>query len=371
MTAVHSAATYRPCDDLWVVTAYFNPAHYQARRALYHTFAETLQRSGLHLLTVECAFGDDPFELPPGPEMIHVRGRDIMWQRERLLNIGIGRLPAAVKKVAWLDCELLFSNPDWALETARQLDQFPVVQPFERVIWLAPGKVSAADGDRFWPSFGYVRRRNPDATGMEWETHGHTGFGWAYHRELLDRHGLYDANIGGSGDHLMAHAMVGDFDAGCMQYMFSADVARGLTRPSRGRHIWSRFSRPVRRLLHGQAQRGAPEFQIINEAARSHFLAWARPFYTDVQGKVGYTPGVALHLWHGSLARREYVERRALLNMQAFDPARDIRLGESDCWEWASDKPLLHAWLRGHFERRQEDEDTPLSVPRPDAGWTT
>jgi hypothetical protein len=188
---------------------------------------------------------------------------------------------------------------------------------------------------------------------------------------LLDRHGLYDANIGGSGDHLMAHAMVGDFDSACMQHVFSADAARGLPRPSRWRRVWSRFSRPARRLLRSHEQRRAPAVQAINEAARSHFLAWARPFYTGVQGKVSYTPGVALHLWHGSLARREYVERRALLNVQAFDPARDIRLGEGSCWEWASDKPLLHAWLRGHFERKQEDEGASLSAQRPDAGWTT
>ena len=73
------------------------------------------------------AFGDAPFDLPAGPDVIQVRGPDVLWQKERLLNIAVSRLPARARKVAWLDGDLLFADPDWAGETARLLDDEPEV----------------------------------------------------------------------------------------------------------------------------------------------------------------------------------------------------------------------------------------------------
>ncbi|WP_129677916.1 hypothetical protein [Candidatus Chloroploca sp. Khr17] len=122
MNRLHPAPAYTPCADLWCVTAYFNPAHYRTRPANYARFAAPLRAAGIPLLTVECAFGDDPFELPPGPDVIQVQARDVLWQKERLINLGVSHLPPQAQKVAWLDGDILFTNPDWAVETAALLD---------------------------------------------------------------------------------------------------------------------------------------------------------------------------------------------------------------------------------------------------------
>ena len=38
-----------------------------------------------------------------------------------------------------------------------------------------------------------------------------------------------------------------------------------------------------------------------------------------------------------------------------FDPARDIAVDAAGAWRWASDKPGLHAYVRGYFAGRRED----------------
>ena len=116
-------------DDLWIVTAYFNPAGYRTRRANHDLFAQRIVESGLRLPTVECALGEAAFELPESPDVLRVRARTVLWHKERLLNLGIARLPPECAKVAWLDGDILFDNPAWAVETSRLLDEH-AVQPF-------------------------------------------------------------------------------------------------------------------------------------------------------------------------------------------------------------------------------------------------
>jgi hypothetical protein len=66
-------------------------------------------------------------------------------------------------------------------------------------------------------------------------------------------------------------------------------------------------------------------------------------------------PGTVLHLWHGEVGHRRYVRRNQELAGFGFDPATDLRVGASGCWEWSSDKPGLHQWAREYFGQRLED----------------
>src|SRR4051794_18027562 len=109
MNPVHPA--YLPADDLWLLTSYFNASGYRTRRQNYDRFRQRI--AGLRLLTVECAFGPEPFALEPSAEVLQVRARDVLWQKERLLNVALAALPADCHKVAWLDGDLLFERPDW------------------------------------------------------------------------------------------------------------------------------------------------------------------------------------------------------------------------------------------------------------------
>src|SRR5215212_10268338 len=116
-------------SDLWAITCYFNPCRYKTKRENYDAFMEGMNAVGANILTVELAFGDEEFELAPSDNVLQLRGWGVMWQKERLLNIAASKLPASCKKIAWLDNDLIFENPNWVEQTSQALDRFMVVQP--------------------------------------------------------------------------------------------------------------------------------------------------------------------------------------------------------------------------------------------------
>lgn len=354
MRDIHPAPHYTPCPDLWCITPYFNPAHYRTRPANYARFAAPLRAAGIPLLTVECAFGDDPFELPPGPEVMQVRAPDVLWQKERLINLGVSRLPPQATKVAWLDGDLLFTNPDWAVATAALLDTAVVVQPFAWAIRLAQGEESAPPACTGHESFASVWQRDRSlvrAGGLD--VHGHTGFAWAARRDLLAQHGLYEAALNGNGDHLIAHAMAADTDGPCVTGVTGFGRAELTAQRIRRRPLLARllhaFPQQYKRRMYATFKKPYPPF-------RDHFLAWARPFGQAIQGGIGCTPGSILHLWHGEgVGDRGHHSGRLALLSNGFDPANDLCVGASGCLEWAVAAPRLRQWALEFFAARQED----------------
>lgn len=316
---ITSASVYNPVRDLWIVSAYYNPCSYKIKLSNYETFITSLCNSNLNWLVVECSFGDEPFTLPSSPNVIRVRANHIMWQKERLLNLAIKHLPDDCTKVAWLDSDILFTNQDWAVQTSELLDHYPIVQPFENVIRLPRGKTHYdGEGDE-WKSFGSIYAQSPnEMLSGRFDKHGHTGFAWAARRDVLAEHGLYDACVSGSGDHMMAHGFCGDWESNCIE-----------------------------RILGG------------NTRHRAHFTEWCRRIYKDVRAKVGGVPGTLLHLWHGDMNNRRYVLRNQELALFEFDPNADIRIGSTGCWEWSSDKPDLHQWAVNYYAQRREDGEMP------------
>ena len=99
----------------------------------------------------------------------------------------------------------------------------------------------------------------------------------------------------------------------------------------------------------------AMERQFLNQRQRERYLAWAEAFHREVRGSVTCLEGDLFHLWHGTIADRRTRQRHQGLGVFAFDPGRDLALAESGCWQWASDKPELHAYVRDYFFSRKED----------------
>ena len=100
-----------PASDFWAITSYFNPAGYGSRRANYRHFRKHL---GVPLVAVELSF-DGNFELTEGDAeiLIQLTGGDVMWQKERLLNLALEALPPECDKVMSIDCDVIFTDPDW------------------------------------------------------------------------------------------------------------------------------------------------------------------------------------------------------------------------------------------------------------------
>lgn len=354
MNAIVPAPTYTPCDDLWVITTYFNPAGYRAIHANYQRFAAPLRAAGIPLVTVECAFGDAPFRFEPGPQVIQVRGRDVMWLKERLINVAVRQLPPHVRKIAWIDADILFCNADWAVETARILDTLPLAQPCAAVHRLDKDADAYRGRGYYRHSFACQFQRRPESPYLWGSAHGFPGFAWAAQRELIERHGLYDAEIVGGGDELLAHAAGGGLASRCVKGLTGMRLASW---PRLADKVLNRLLRIPwpRRLASWFVRRSQPAVAAADERFYAHYLRWAQPFAAAVDGRIGCAPGLALHLWHGDPANRGYGSRTAIMRRGEFDPAVDLRLNAEGVWEWASDKPALHREVRSYFDGRRED----------------
>ncbi len=275
------------------------------------------------MVAVELVFGAD-FELQNQDAEVLIRLRDgaVLWQKERLLNLALQAVPAECRKIAWLDCDILFGAPDWAKRIDSTLNNVPIVQLFKKVHYLrsgwSPGKELAPAVEFTRPSAAFaISSGIPAATCL-----GHSldhregtaapGFAWGVRREVLERHGFFDACILGGGDRAMACAGTHSFD----ELM--------------DRHY-------------------------MNAKQREHYMGWARPFYETVRGEIGYFDQDIFHLWHGDVADRRTRSRHAGLQTFNFDPFSDIQLNSSGSWCWSSDKHELHEYVRGYFTARRED----------------
>jgi len=306
---------------LWAITSYFNPVGYKSRLANYRTFRKFLAAP---LLAVELSFTGS-FELQPGDAdiLVQLTGGDVLWQKERLLNVGLRHLPPDCDAVAWLDCDVVFWNDQWSRQARDALNRFSLVQLFSERCNLARDARRDSSG---WSPVESRRRAigqaiaagqlKPDdlrVAGASVVFGAPTpGLAWAARRTLLDKHGLYDRRIVGAGDRAMICAAVGRPD-----YCVTAQAMTG--------------------------------------RAAEHYLAWAEPFSADVGGRISYVEGLVFHLWHGSREDRRHGQRERDLAALGFDPLTDIAVSDTGCWRWNSNKPELHEYVRNYFASRNED----------------
>ena len=139
-------------NRLWAITSFFNPAGFNSRLANYRVFRERL---GIPLLTVEMTFdGNFALNSDDCDILLQLRGEDVMWQKECLLNLAVNRLPAECDLVAWIDCDVVFEAPDWDVALTEALDQYALVHLFDHRVNLpcdidARGRVGRSSGGNF------------------------------------------------------------------------------------------------------------------------------------------------------------------------------------------------------------------------------
>jgi hypothetical protein len=309
--------------DIASVCCYFNPCHYQARLRNYHVFRENIARSGTELLTVELASGDDEFELSDSADTIHLRSPDVMWQKERLLNIGLAELiRRGYSKLVWLDADVVFHEPaEWAGRVSNALDHFPLAQVFSsvakrdqsgRLLCCLPAAV-----------LHYQR------TGIVASKPGTPGFAWAARAEVVRDVPLYDAAIIGGGDSLIYLAS-----------FFGND----------GDDWWQRVA-------------ALPQIRCRGQLELTHYLAWVARWGAWIRGNVTCVEQGITTLYHGNAQNRQYISRFGILKGNGYDPAADIAAAPAQAWRWATQKPRLHNQVRQYFQGRREDEDVLAQEP--------
>ena len=241
----------------WAATAFFNPQRYARRLANYREFHLRLE---VPLLAVELGF-NGCFELDHNDAEILVQIDDgaVLWQKERLLNVGLSHLPDDCEAVLSIDCDVFFLSRHWLPGVLKLLEHYPVVQPYavvqhldrdwvperpvgECVIFEQSAMAAVDDPEA---ALANATRRSAETIAP--------GHAWVYRRELLCRFGFFDSCIVGGGDTAMACAGWGALDAAVALHQMPP----------------------------GQA---------------AHYRHWARPYFHSVRGQIGVLDRALAHL---------------------------------------------------------------------------
>lgn len=300
-------------QTLYVIGVISNPVRYHSRYRLAREWMKAMEATPhVRLCMVEAAFGDRHHEVTDSSNPWHhqVRTNSEIWIKENMINLGVRHLlPKDWKYLAWIDCDVFFRDPNWALETIQQLQHYPVVQPWQDCIDLGHSGTILERHESFGSlvSRGIRRQKKPH----EPYKFGHPGFAWACTRAFWEAiGGVMDFAILGSGDHHMACGMVNEVDLS----------------------------------MHDQ----------MSESFKRRAREWQAKAYRFTHGIIGHVATMCEHKFHGPKKRRYYRERWNILTEYQYNPERDLTYDAQGVLHLIG-KPNLEQAIRKYNRSRFED----------------
>lgn len=279
--------------QLAIITTYMNPT---GSRRIERNF-EIWTGWASRFAPVHCACLDFPWAVAPDPGgvTLHRFRADAshwLWQKERLLNALVGRLPQ-FDTFAWIDADTILAHCDWTQYLDRVLNRCKVAQLFGRFVRC--------------DELGVPQQTIEGQVKQQYRT-GAPGGAFAARRELWTvGGGLYDCDIVGGGD------------AGALA-------------------AWA----------------GNP--WIRQDCQREHYQTWAAVAHGWCQGSIGYVPGDAIHLFHGRPANRQYISRYEILMRHQFDAGTMLTIDQGGPWQWTAAAPeAMRHEIREYFQNRRDD----------------
>ena len=301
-------------SKLHMIICVSNPCNYARRYDLAEDFIRLIEQNhsrDVILYVVELAYNKQRFLVtrPDNPRHLQIRTKSpAIWAKEQLWNIGVKKLlPADWKAVAFCDADIEFDNPDFAVQTLKLLNgDYDVLQLFSHALDLN----LHGDPMSIFTGFCYqiTHRRPMYKSGIHFP---HPGFNIAMTREAYQQLGrLYDYGVLGSGDH----------------------------------HFWMSMIQRSQESIHKDA----------SEGYKKSLLQYERKC---VGMRLGYVPGTIRHYFHGSKAKRYYMERWSILTEHQFDPYIHVKRNVDGLLIPTRKCPKkLISDVQNYFEMRDEDE---------------
>jgi len=271
-------------DKLNVIIVISNPCLYAKRYILLKEFVKRFEEeeTNVELFIVEMIYNNQKFIITDKKNKKHLqlKTETPIWHKENMVNLGVNNLlPTGWKAFAWIDADIEFESNSWALDTLKILNGCKdIVQIFSHAIDMDKDETSL----NHFNSFGYSFCKNKKYTtkGLDY---WHPGFAWAITRKAYEKiGGLYDVGVLGSGDNIMAIALINKCEK-LMNINYSEDYNNSMV-----------------------------EFQKKAKTLR-----------------LGYTPGVIRHHYHGSKKNRQYTERWQLLMKHLYSPIQHLKYNET------------------------------------------
>lgn len=169
------------------VTVFFNPVQYKRILNNYFKFRENFSKR-IPLYVVEASFTGN-FETDADFKIRANSSNQWMWQKERMINWIVDKLPDKYSRYMYSDCDLLFEE-GWDIKL---LERDGVIQCFGDIEFLD------ADGKPY----------RDGLSALKWQldkvgSYGSPGGCWAYPREVRQ----YDRGVIGAGDSLIERALM-------------------------------------------------------------------------------------------------------------------------------------------------------------------
>lgn len=302
-----------PIDNkLHVVITISNPCLYARRYILIKEFIQRmeLEEPDVIVYVVELTYKNQKFIItdPKNKRHLQIRTDTPLWHKENMTNLGIRKLlPANWKAVAWIDSDVEFENPSWAMDTLKILNGTKdIVQVFSHCIDMNQDMetmmIFTSFGNQFVKQVRYTKNKM---------NFWHPGYGWACTRKAYEKMGgLFDKAILGSADNIMALSL-------------------------------------IQKGLNG-----------VNEDSTDDYIQSVVNFQERVkQLRLGYVPGVIRHHFHGSKKNRNYSDRWKILMNHEYSPSEHITYDKDGILIPTDKCPkgMLDEIL-GYFKERNEDE---------------
>jgi len=278
------------------ICSYFNFTDSPLIRKNYEVFRRSFDYP---LTTIELALPEQNFFIDDSIK-IKVDSSNILWQKERCLNLAIEQLPPNIDSIAWIDTDIIFDNRHLLQDTYKALERNKVVQLFEKceekpIVNHYNNNIS-------------LGKKIKDNIAADLPC---IGFAWAFRREILIEDKLYDSDPVGNSDVLQILSWLGQ---------------------------WNNAS-----------------ILDLNPQYRKEFLLWAWNSYEKVQRDIGYVKGSVRHLYHGPHYGRKYHDRNKILTSNNFVPSEDLRINSDGLYSIPYKKHLLED-IKSYFMDRKNVE---------------
>jgi hypothetical protein len=299
-------------EKLNVIIVVSNPCLYATRYILLKEFVKRVEEEeeNVNLFVVELAYKNQRFYVTDKKNKNHlqIRTDTPIWHKENMVNLGVTYLlPASWKAFAWIDADIEFENSSWALDTLKILNGCKdVVQLFSHCVDMSKDESNL----NIFNSFGYSFNKNKKYTtkGLDY---WHPGYAWAITRKAYDKiGGIYDKGVLGSGDNIMALSFI--------------NKCKNMNNPN------------------------------YSDEYNDSMLEFEKKAKTL---RLGYTPGVIRHYYHGSKKNRNYTERWQILMKHAFAPSQHLTYDPFGILiPTAEFSEAFKNDIMDYFKERKEDE---------------
>ena len=299
-------------NKLNVIIVISNPCLYAKRYILLKEFVKRIEEEEefVNLFIVELTYKNQKFIITQKNNKNHLQlNTDVpIWHKENMVNLAVKYLlPKNYKAFAWIDADIEFESNSWALDTLKILNgSKDVIQLFSHAVDMTRD----FNNLNIFNSFGYsfCKSKKYTTRGMDY---WHPGYAWAITRKAYEKIGcLYDKGVLGSGDNIIALSFI--------------NKAKNMNNP---------------------------EYDEDYNNSMTEYQEKASKL------RLGYTPGVIRHHYHGTKQNRRYTERWKILMNHKYSPIRDLKYDEKGILiptDEFSDE--FKEDILNYFRERKEDE---------------